>query len=376
MRMPAEENLDMEAALLKGSLWILFLYDVSEEIALERLGRILGAQRPEKEPGFRRPAPEYVRFQQPPVVEGAAPLILGGGERLQARVNYYEYGVVTIALELPFECGWAELAGLASRWIGSAELEKKAGEVLEERLGRAKPSLIQAYSQRLSEDYGLIHLRPLPKEGGGHVSAAELIAGHGPEIAQIVRGECTPLSDEEAREILHSRMSYYPDDLVVVGWAGAFVYDGPEGMLPTMQLLEYANTQLLEFRRYDEMLTRVLAGVYPTVGRKKGFLARWRLASEAERLNAIRLDVEELTERMDNSIKFLSDMFSARVYRLAAAKIGVPDYRKLVDDKLETAADLYASMMEQFHQSSAFVLELMIVIILIIDLIFLFRAEF
>jgi hypothetical protein len=46
-----------------------------------------------------------------------------------------------------------------------------------------------------------------------------------------------------------------------------------------------------------------------------------------------------------NSIKFLSDMVSARVYRLAAAKIGVPDYRKLVDDKLETAADLYGSMM-------------------------------
>jgi hypothetical protein len=63
--------------------------------------------------------------------------------------------------------------------------------------------------------------------------------------------------------------------------------------------LEYANTQLLEFRHYDETLTRVLAGFYPTVGKKKTFLARWRLASQAERLNAIRLDVEELTERMD-----------------------------------------------------------------------------
>jgi hypothetical protein len=32
-------------------------------------------------------------------------------------------------------------------------------------------------------------------------------------------------------------------------------------------------------------------------------------------------------------------------------------------------------MLEQFHQSSAFVLKLMIVIILIIDLFFLLRAE-
>jgi hypothetical protein len=365
----------MPAATLKGSLWLLFFYDVAEEIVVEELRRILGARRPEREPSFRRPAPEYVRFQEPPVVERAAPVLFEGGVRLETRVNYYQYGVVSIALELPFECEWKELVNLASRWVGSAEPEQKAGEVLQKHLERVRPALKQPYLRRLSEDYGFIHLRQLTRENGSHVTAAELIANYGGEIAQMVRGECIPLSDEEVREILQSRMSYYPDDMIVVGWAAAFLYDTPEGAVPAMQLLEYANSQLLEFRHYDEMLTGVLAGVYPTMGRKRGFLDRWRLAREAERLNAIRLDVEELTERMDTSIKFLSDMFSARVYRLAAAKIGVPDYRKLVDDKLQTAADLYHSMIEQFHQASAFVLELMIVIILIIDLIFLLRAE-
>ena len=48
------------------------------------------------------------------------------------------------------------------------------------------------------------------------------------------------------------------------------------------------------------------------------------------------------------------------------------DYRRLVDDKLRIAADLYRFMMDRFHQGSAFVLELMIVIILIIDLVYLF----
>ena len=57
------------------------------------------------------------------------------------------------------------------------------------------------------------------------------------------------------------------------------------------------------------------------------------------------------------------------------ARIGVPDYRNLVEDKLRTAGDLYQFMVDQFHQSRAFVLELMIVIILIIDLVFLFRGR-
>jgi len=84
--------------------------------------------------------------------------------------------------------------------------------------------------------------------------------------------------------------------------------------------------------------------------------------------------VNELTERADNAIKFLSDMFSARLYKLAAAKIGVPDYKTLVNQKLRTAEDLYRFMVDQFHQSRAFVLELMVVIILIIDLVYLFHG--
>ncbi len=111
-------------------------------------------------------------------------------------------------------------------------------------------------------------------------------------------------------------------------------------------------------------------------GRGSGFLGRWRMAREAERLNAIQLDVRELTERVDNSIKFLSDTFAARVYRLAANRIGVPDYRTLVDQKLSTAGELYRFMMDRFHQGRAFVLEVMVVVILIIELVYLFRGRF
>jgi len=61
-------------------------------------------------------------------------------------------------------------------------------------------------------------------------------------------------------------------------------------------------------------------------------------------------------------------MFYARAYRMAAARIGVTDYRKLVDEKLRTAGDLYEFMVDQFHQARAFLLEAMVVAILIIEL--------
>jgi len=85
--------------------------------------------------------------------------------------------------------------------------------------------------------------------------------------------------------------------------------------------------------------------------------------------------VIELTEQVDNSIKFLSDMFYARAYRLAAKRIGVNDYRDLVDEKLRTAGELYDSLVNEFHQARAFVLEATVVAILIIELVFLFRGK-
>lgn len=85
-------------------------------------------------------------------------------------------------------------------------------------------------------------------------------------------------------------------------------------------------------------------------------------SAHAFKLHTALVDVGELTERTDNAIKFLSEMFSARLYKLCAQKVGVPDYKELLQEKLHTAEDLYSFMIEQFNQSRAFVLELMVVV--------------
>ena len=86
------------------------------------------------------------------------------------------------------------------------------------------------------------------------------------------------------------------------------------------------------------------------------------------------LDVAELTVHADNAIKFLSDMYVARLYKLAAAKVGVPDYKDLVAQKLRTAEELYDYMVEQFNQSRAFFLEVTAGLGLFMELLYLPRS--
>jgi len=352
-----------------GSLLVLMQFDVGEEIRLDQLREIFGARR--LEATFKHPAPGYVRYERPPVVESIEPLVLETGERLEGQIKYYDYGVLSLIFELPFSGDWDKLVQLASRWVWNSDFDSFASRIAHEKLERAAPAIVKPYKDWLNEDYFIFHVR----EVAGSPSAADLLAKHGAQVAQIVRGETSPLSDGELQEILQGRISYYPNDLAVIGWNGAFIYDSAAGAETAIQLLEYANSQLLEFRHYDDFMTRQLASVYDSLEEGTGVLGRWHMAGKASRLHTTLLEVMELTERVDNAIKFLSDMFSARLYRLAATKVGVPDYKDLVNEKLRTAEELYRFMVDQFHQGRAFALELMVVIILIVEFIALFYGK-
>jgi hypothetical protein len=58
-----------------------------------------------------------------------------------------------------------------------------------------------------------------------------------------------------------------------------------------------------------------------------------------------------------------------------SASTDCPRYTCLSEKVATRPEELYRFMVEQFHQSRAFVLELMVVIILIIDLIWLFKGS-
>jgi hypothetical protein len=324
-----------------------------------------------EQPGQKHPAPGYVRYQRPPVVVPVETLVLESGEQLQGEIKYYDYGVLSVVFELPFTGDWNKLTGLASRWVWDVDFAAQATAIVRASLARAAPALIKPYAEWLSEDYLIFHVREITDSP----SAAELIRQHGSRIAQVVRGDTGQLAESECNEVLQSRISYYANDLAVIGWNAAFLYDSTSGAETAIQLLEYANSQLLEFRHYDDLLTEELERVYTLLDKGTGMLARWRLARSATRLHTVLLDVAELTEHADNAIKFLSDMFSARLYKLAALKVGVPDYKELVTRKVRTAEELYRFMVDQFNQSRAFFLELIVVVILVVELVYLFRGN-
>lgn len=373
--------MDTEATIaqtgtLSGFVLVLIQFDVCEEIRLDKLQPTVTA-RTLRQPSTKQAAPAYVRYERPPVLERLEPLVLESGERLEGEIKYFDYGVVSVLYQLPFAGDWDKLIQLSSRWVWDVDFASRVEPIVRRTIQRSAAALVKPYENWLSEDYFIFHVRAMDgaQVGAGSPPAEELMHAHGQHIAQVVRGDRVTLAEGECHEVLQSRVSYYAHDLAVIGWNAAFVYDSSAGAETAVQLLEYANSQLLEFRHYDELLSEVLAEVYDLLAEKRGQFARWRLARRARDLHRVLLEIGELTEHADNAIKFLSDMFAARLYRLAAAKVGVPDYKDLVAGKLKTADDLHQDMIETFNEGRAFFLEVMVIVILLVELYYAFKGK-
>jgi hypothetical protein len=361
---------------IAGYIRVFFFYDVGEAFDLEKLRSLVGTGGGPTKPDFPRRTPDYVRFENPPIAEPSEPITLRSGERVICSIKYYEYAIVEAQLEIACEGSWGDLLHQASRWMDAADVEPEAKAAVARKLQKIGAAVIKPRNDWLQENYLVFALHDIRDEVGKPLTADELLTRHMDDVAQLIRGELTPLSHGTAERGMQGSLSYYPTDLLVVGSTAALVYDQLDESVWTIQILGYAKMQLLEFRYYDNYMTQVLSEVYNTLDIKRNvLLSRWALPREASRLNAIRLDVMELTERIDNAIKFVSEAYYALAYRLAASRVGVSEYRDLVEKKLNTARELYQFMMDQFNEARLFVLELAITVLCLLDVLLLLRGR-
>src|SRR6202041_3313354 len=261
--------------LVQGYFRVLSFFDVSEAFELDRLNTLL---KPDALPKTTAPtvrAPDYAQAPTAPIVETTATIEAPTAAPLDSRIKYYWFGVACVELVTPFNCELDSLPSHSYRWMNAPEVEKAAEDLLRARLERFRPALIKPSQKWLDEDYLIIDVQSARNGDGVTATAGELLQSYNDPITRAVRGELVALSAGERDEVVRSGLSYYPTDLVVVGWAAALVYDKPEATSSVIDLLEYANTQLLEFRYYDEVLTTLLSNVYSSLEEEESFRTLW-----------------------------------------------------------------------------------------------------
>jgi len=84
------------------------------------------------------------------------------------------------------------------------------------------------------------------------------------------------------------------------------------------------------------------------------------------------IDVNELTDRTENTLKFVGDIYAARLFGMAASRLAPQTWKGNVQEKLKTLDDVYRFAVEQSSISRGQLMELAVVAILVLELALVF----
>ncbi len=338
-----------------GAVQAYFLFDVADTIDLARLSALGG--RPHA-------SPAYLQFPVPPLV-ASLPDAEFEGLRALVRLKLYDYGVVSLRLTFPAAGTWNELTTLADR----ARADERIAQFAETTVARICDEYADALDDRhaaLVEDYLIVEIDRFVEA----TDAETLLDDHAQALAGLLLGERKPLAGSEAAEALRMRFSYYDDDLTIVQWDTAFVYDNRESARAIGDILEFANSQLLELRTYDARLDVELDGIYKMQTAEPPRSFRGRLeAEQAATLRYLIVDVLELTDRSSNALKVVGDAYYARIYRSAAKRLGLAEWQRQIDTKLASVREMYRFFSDQSRSRRDEFLEVTIVALVAIEVV-------
>ena len=318
-------------------------------------------------------APPLAPEHTPPAGSAAGPTtdVAIAPHVAQVSARLYAFGVVTLAIRLQVEgTVWDDFSALVNAMdnaIGPEAASPLWATLLNPLRDAIRPALDRPMATLLEEDYlvATVHAFETP------IAAAAL--GTDINLVPLLSGEQRTLADGARADLLSRRFSYYTDDLVVLTWDRAFIYE-PRRDTDVADVIEVANAQLLEMRYYDELLDDELPRMYDLVEEtRRLILAPRRFARLARRLYGLVAEVTELTEKVDNALQVTEDVYLARVYASALDLFRVKLVSAAVDKKLAIIRDTYAALYDESASARAGLMEAAVVLLIVVEIVLALR---
>lgn len=351
---------------IRGTCHIFLAFDVATSVDLTQAAGLLynQATRPNVTTRFR--APEFIAYQPAPlrVTQTCATLPVGPWSVTSTvEITVFDFGAASVEYQIPVSGPLSALADLSELLSGNAALREDARARVAALVETIAPALQRPEVSTAVEDYAVFVLDPASTPGD---LEAALLA-HAPTIARVLRGGQS-LSDQEIRDAMSARLSFTRSDAVVVDWSSAFVIDAD----PTdvLTILEFANIELLEMRLLDDRLDRTLTVFYDTLNRPSWWKRVLSGGSrDLRRLAAMQTESALMFEGVNNAIKLVGDQYLARLYRAAAARMGVPEWQASVRRKLSTLESIHSKVADHGAAFRMEALEWTIVVLILFEVV-------
>ncbi len=360
-----EKTMLEHVTITKGTCFALFAYDIGLAINLtEAEQRIIeGTERSHLRHKTR--APQYFEYRPAPlrlVQEGSVFSISHYQASPTVEVMVYDFGAVTITYRFPINGPFHQLLELSESLYENERLLTES-RIRVERLVHALGHAIErpAIAPEV-EDYIMFSIESSVPE-----KASPLWTSHEADLAQILRAERIPFSEQEVADALSCRISFGQEDAAVIDWHSAVLFG--KDMDDVRAVLEFANVELLEMRMLDEQLDRALDEGYEALSRKPRLLSLpGSHEKDVTHIAQLQVDSALIFERVTNTLKLLGDQYLARVYRLASQRFHLEAWDASILRKLQTLENIYGKMSDRAGTRRMEVLEWIIIALITLSI--------
>ena len=352
----------------KGLCYVMFAYDIGVAINLDEADRHILSTKKRSRILRKRAAPQYFDYRPPPlrIVQDGQPVAIA--DRLtQSNVDVvlYDFGAVSVVYRISLEGSFSLLLPLSEALYENAVLLEESQQRVETVLNTIRPAVEKAGISEFIEDYTIFHVEACTPP----LKSGDLFPAHAQQIAQILRCEPEPLSDQEVGDAISSQISFGIEDVSIIDWNAALIF-GSE-MEDVRAVLEFANVELLERRYSDQHLDAALDEAYEAIARRSWDRFRWPGSYQADlrRIAQLQVDSAILFERVTNTLKLIGDQYLARVYRLASRRFHLEGWDASILRKLETLESIYGKLSDQTSNRRIEILEWIIIILIAVSIL-------
>ena len=353
--------------ILSGHLIAFFAFDIGYEVSVDKLAALFAAT-PIQPLSRKRQTPAYLQFTKAPVTLSLVTneQLLGTPGTLQATV--FDFGALSLAYRWPLPINSTptleRLASLGGEIYGR-NIETTARREAVDLLEKINPVIHRPKLSPLTEDYYVYILEELEPA----LTAQQLLTQHRRELAQALSFESARLSDRQVVETMSQSVSYLESDLAVMDWNAAVIYDRDSE--DTVRVLELLNVELLEARYIDATLDQ-------NVTRYAGLLqkpAEWPIPLRTpyrralQELTEWRIESTLLSERVTNALKLIGDLYLSRIHSAAAVKLHLPEWEKIIAEKLQILDELYERVGDRVRTAQNQTLEVIIVTLILLEIL-------
>ncbi len=353
-------------SITRGRAIIYRMFDVAEAIDLAAVEQILlhraGSSRLSiagRQAIVVRDAPVSLSLGASTLRLGATPVVAETYARL------WNYGAVSLQFHVALQAGtsWGELVSLAALAEDDNDVDAAARRRLDEVRLSLAAALKLPHEPAAEEDYIIYLLEEI--EGA---TAADL-AQHA-DIPALILGEPhLRLSEQTCARILGSSFSYSDRDRVVIDWNSAVIVDPSSGR-ELADVLEFAVSQLMEFRYFDDILDQRLERLYDSIEERRGSsLLRRDYEHVSREASSLYLEFSDNVERVENSVKFVGDPYLATVFRAAAARLNLKEWEESVSRKLGALARTSELLQAEVNVTRSHFLEIVIIVLILYEII-------